>query len=248
MILRIESWSPEADAICVRDVFGTRTAGYYRTYGTEHPDVSFYAQYTRKGCSGVLSAAFGNGTLSVDEQADLSEWAEFIRFLGLETLLCPAAAADRMGMSASGSGYVMRFIASDRTPKIQVCTPFDPAFSYREVYDLLCDCGFALGAYESWLGDLALRVRRGSANVLALREPQTVCTASVLFDSGNAVYLGAVATQPQMRGRGLAGDLVLRLAKCGKRADILCKEHRVSFYTSLGFSQIGEFSICHFSK
>ena len=93
MIRRIESWSPEADAICVRDVYGTRTAGYYRTYGTEHPDVSFYAQYTRKGCSGVLSAAFGNGTLSVDEQADLSEWAEFIRFLGLETLLCPAAAA-----------------------------------------------------------------------------------------------------------------------------------------------------------
>ena len=63
-----------------------------------------------------------------------------------------------------------------------------------------------------------------------------------------AVYLGAVATHPQMRGRGLAGDLVLRLAKCGKRAEILCKEHRVSFYTSLGFSQIGEFSICHFSK
>ena len=148
----------------------------------------------------------------------------------------------------SETGYIMRYSGIDRTPKTRTITPLDADFSYREVYDLLLKCGFSLGAYEPWLGDLALRVRRGAANVLAVRDRATICTASVLFESESAVYLGAVATHPSARGRGLGGDLVLSLAQCGKRAEILCKEHRVSFYTSLGFSQIGEFSLCHFSK
>ena len=153
-----------------------------------------------------------------------------------------------MELPGSDNGYVMRYFGTERVPNTPTVTPFDAAFSYREVYDLLLACGFTLGAFEPWLGDLALRVRRGTANVLCARDRTAVATASVLLDSGSAVYLGAVATHPSMRGRGLAGDLVLRLAQCGKRAEILCKAHRVSFYSSLGFRQIGEFSLCHFSK
>lgn len=248
MIRRIETWSPQIKAICDRDVFGTRSAGYFRTYGTDHPNVMFYAQYANDLCTGVLSAAFGNGSLTVIEQADLSEWSEFARFLGLDTVLCAAETAKNAGWKADETGYIMRYSGTERTPKLHAITPFDAAFSYREVYDLLLVCGFSLGAYEPWLGDLALRVRKGAASVLTVRDPSAVCTASVLFESDCAVYLGAVATHPSMRGRGLGGDLVLRLAQCGKRAEILCKEHRVTFYTSLGFSQIGEFSLCHFLK
>ena len=248
MIRRIETRTPEFDAVCDTDVFGTRTAGYFRTYGSDCPGVLFYAQYADAVCTGVLSAAFGNGSLTINDHADLAEWAEFIRFLGLDTLLCASAAAERMGLHADDKGFVMQYVSSDRKPKTQAITAFDKDFSYREVYDLLCACGFSPGAFEPWLGDIALRVRKSAANVLAVRDKTTVCTASVLFESDSAVYLGAVATHPSVRGRGLGGDLVLQLAQCGKRAEILCKLHRVSFYTSLGFSQIGEFSLCHFSK
>lgn len=248
MIRRIASWEPQFQAVCNTDVFGTRTAAYYRTYGPEHPHVLFYAQMQDDACSGVLSSAFGNGSLTVSSDADLDEWNQFIRFLGLGTLLCDRKTASGMGIKDADGGYVMRYIASDRTPKETAVTPFCADFSYREVYDLLLECGFSLGSFEPWLGDLALRVRRETATVLAIRNPNTVCTASVLFDSGSAVYLGAVASHPSVRGRGLAGDLVLRLAQCGKRAEILCKAHRVSFYTSLGFSQIGEFALCPISK
>lgn len=249
MIRRVESWSPQLDELCGRDVFGTRTAGYFRTYGTEHPGVSFYAQASDDGvCTGVLSSSFGNGSLTVTSEADLSEWTEFVRFVGMDSLLCAREAAQSMGLPEAENGSVMRYFSSERIPKTVTVDPFDAAFSYREVYDLLLECGFALGGYEPWLGDLALRVRRGTANVLASREQTTVGTASVLFDSGSAVYLGAVATHPSARGRGIGGDLVLRLAQCGKRAEILCKAHRVSFYKSLGFEKIGEFSQCHFSE
>ena len=248
MIRRIETWSPEAYAICARDVFGTRTAGCFRTYGAAHPDVSFYAQVLNDVCTGVMSVSFGSGSLTVTPEAELSEWAQFVRFLGLDSLLCARKTARAMEIPETESGFVMRYAGAERVPKTPFITPLDRVFSYREVYDLLNECGFQLGAYEPWLGDLALRVRRGTANVLAVREQTTVSTACVLFDSGSAVYLGAVGTHPSVRGRGLAGDLVLRLAQCGKRVEILCKAHRVSFYTSLGFQQIGEFSQCHFSK
>ncbi len=248
MIRRIETLTPQIQAICDNDVFGTRTAGYFGTYEAQHPHVSFYAQYTDDGaCTGLLSAAFGNGSLTVGEGADFTEWLEFVRFCGIETLLCASETARKVGLSTEDTGCIMRYVSSSRTPKLQAITPFDESFSYREVYDLLRECGFALGAYEPWIGDLALRVRKGTANVLAVREANTISTASVLFESCHAVYLGAVATHPSMRGRGLGGDLVLRLAQCGKRTEILCKPHRVSFYNSLGFSQIGEYSLCHFS-
>ena len=248
MIRRVEAWTPQIEEVCSRDVFGTRTAGYFRTYGAERPEVSFYAQYANDDCTGVLSSAFGSGSLSVMPKADLREWAEFARFSGLHTLLCARETACASNLSESENGFIMQYSGSERVPKTQAISPLDADFSYREVYDLLIECGFSLGAFEPWLGDLALRVRRGCANVLAVRQQTTVCTASVLFDGGSAVYFGAVATHPSVRGQGLAGDLVLRLAQCGKRAEILCKAHRVSFYKSLGFEQIGEFSQCHFLK
>ena len=248
MIRRVEVWPPELDALCARDVFGTRTAGYFRTYAADHPDVSFYAQYVGDSCTGVLSAAFGSGSLTVTSNADLSEWTRFTHFLGLRTLLCGRDTARSMGLPASESGFVMRYCGTERIPKIHAITPQYDAFSYREVYNLLIQCGFSLGPYEPWLGDLALRVQRNTANVLCVGDGSMLSTASVLFDSGSAVYLGAVATHPSVRGQGIGGDLVLRLAQCGKRAEILCMAHRVSFYTSLGFRQIGEFSQCHFFK
>ena len=248
MIRRVEARSPQFDAVCVLDVFGTRTAGYFRAYGAAFPDVSFYAQFTHDVCTGALSSAFGNGSLTVTSEADMDEWAEFARFLGLQTLLCARETAQSMGLDETENGFIMRHFGSERTPQAQAITPLDAAFSYREVYDLLCECGFSLGAFELWLGDLALRVRRETAQVLCVREESAVSTASVLFSGGDAVYLGAVATHPYARGRGLGGDLVLQLAQCGKRAEILCKAHRVSFYTSLGFRQMGEFSLCHFLK
>ncbi len=248
MIRRIDAWSQPIEAVCYMDVFGTRTLGYYRTYGIEYTDVSFFAQFSDDHCTGVLSSAYGNGSLTVTSGADLSEWLQFVRFLGLETLLCACEAAKEMQVNETETGFIMRYFGSERVPKATAITPLYADFSYHEVYDLLCVCGFSLVAYEPWLADFALRVRHGTANVLCVREEKAIATASVLFDSGNAVYLGAVATHPSARGRGLGGDLVLRLAQCGKRAEILCKAHRVSFYTSLGFRQIGEFSLCHFSK
>lgn len=248
MIRRVFEWDDVLTAICNRDVFGTRTLGYQKAYGAGRNEVAFYAQYIDERCVGVLSDAFGSGALTLDTDADLTEWLEFVHFFGLKSLLCDGKTGNELGFTDCERGHIMRYAECERTPKLPFLTPRDAAFSYREAYDLLCECGFALGGYETWLGDFALRVQRGAADMLCIREDVTAASASVLFQSSSAVYLGAVATHTNYRGRGYAGDLVLRLAQCGKRAEILCKPHRVTFYESLGFQRNGEFTICHFSK
>ncbi len=67
-----------------------------------------------------------------------------------------------------------------------------------------------------------------------------------LFSTETAVLLGAVATRPEYRGRGLAGALVTRLAESenDKRVELLCKHDSiVEFYKSIGFEVKNEWSI-----
>ncbi len=249
MIRRIESFDEALSAFCERDVFGIRSLGYHKTYGTEVQTVSFYAQFVENTLTGVLCDAFGHGSLTVSEQADTAEWCDFIRFLGLQSLLCARDVAERMRLSAQEHGSVMEYFGTKESVHADWISPFDPRFSYRQVFDLLERCDFALGEYASWFGDIALRVQRGAAQILTLEHNgRAVCTASVLFASTHQAYLGAVATDPNFRGQGLASKIVRYLAALYPTARILCKPHRVSFYTSIGFQQIGEFTICSFLK
>lgn len=237
-----------AEAFCRRDIFGTRIAATLATYGLDRDGVSVYVQQAGDAVTAVLSDAFSDGTLCCTSEADFDELREFVHFLGLQTLLCDKQSAESLGFSPDCIGHIMRYVHTERTPQADCITPDQDAFRYREVYDLLKACGFTPGEYDAWLGDFALRVRRGTANVLCVRQnDRAVSTASALFLTDTAVYLGAVGTRDACRGQGLGGDLVLRLAQCGKRAEILCRAHRVSFYESLGFTRNGEFALCHFS-
>ncbi len=246
MIRRLDSFSDEIKAFC-GDVYGTRTLGYYKSYGTELQDVSHYAQYTEDRLTAVLCNAFGHGSLTADAAADREELRDFTAFLGLHTLLCGKETATALGFDGADSGSVMQSFGTETTRYGNIIQADDPRFSFRAVYNLLVRCGFDVGDFAAWHGDVALRVRRAAAQIVSIQcDGQTVSTASMLFASDDAAYLGAVATDPAFRGHGLAGELVRYLTTLRSVSRILCKPHRVSFYTSLGFQQIGEFSICHF--
>lgn len=246
MIRRVSDALPP---LAKQDVYGTRTIGYHNTYGTEQNDVAFYAQESGGRSTAVLSDAFGHGALTVADGADMDELRSFVCFSGLETLLCAREIAQTLRFPTESIGSVMCYYGAESKEDIAYLDSFDPEFSYRDVYALLEQCGFSLGGYDAWFGDLALRVRRGTAEIRCFVRGGTLAsTASVLFRSENALYLGAVATDPAFRGGGLAGALVRSFAQDGKRVEILCGAHRVSFYTSLGFRQNGEFAICRFFK
>lgn len=232
-----------------QDVYGIRTAAYHKTYGAETNEAAFYAQYADDVVTAVLSDAFGEGALTVQPSADMEELARFVRFLGLKSLLCARSAAEMLQLPVSESGSVMQYFGTETDASFSFIDARDPAFRFDALYALLHECGFSMGDYGAWFADFALRVRRGTADVRCiLRDGRIVSSACVLFCTDTAQYLGAVATDPAFRGQGLAGGLVRSFARPRCRTEILCRPHRVSFYTSLDFQQNGEFAVCRFSE
>jgi len=121
-------------------------------------------------------------------------------------------------------------------------------FRPKEIYDIIKSANLVgVGDYLPWLSDTTFRMNRGATTALtALADGKAVATAMKLFITDHAVLLGAVATRPEYRGRGLAGALVTTLAESekDKRVELLCKHDSiVEFYKSIGFEVKNEWSI-----
>ena len=85
---------------------------------------------------------------------------------------------------------------------------------------------------------------------LAVENGEPAACAMKLFITDDAVLLGAVATDPNHRGKGLGGGLVTLLGNEsvneGKRTELLCKHDSiVDFYRSIGFTVVGEWAIAN---
>ena len=150
-----------------------------------------------------------------------------------------------MGEKPSLDGYVVEYIKNRNDIKeVQADNIFRP----KEIYDIIKSANLVgVGDYLPWLSDTTFRINRGVTSALsAVEEGKTVACAMKLFSTETAVLLGAVATRPEYRGRGLAGALVTRLAESekNKRVELLCKHDSiVEFYKSIGFEVKNEWSI-----
>ena len=216
---------------CRRDVFGTRIACLYNCYSTDYDFVKFWAQTDENGkIISALSRIDGDVTVSSDcENAE--EIFEFLNVVGFRTIQCEKRLAEQVGAEASIEGYVVEYVKNNNEiAKIQADKEFRP----KEIYGIIKAARLVgVGDYLPWLSDTTFRVNRGVTSAL---------TAQV----NGAVLLGAVATKPEYRGRGLAGALVTLLAESekDKRAELLCKNDSiVEFYKSIGFKVKNEWSI-----
>ena len=83
------------------------------------------------------------------------------------------------------------------------------------------------------------RCRHGISRVFTYRD---CTTASAVFDIGDEVLIGQVATKVSARGSGYAREFLKWLAyflnNLGKRAFLLALDVRVSFYREIGFREI----------
>lgn len=97
------------------------------------------------------------------------------------------------------------------------------------------------GAYEKWLTDTSHRVRHGFADVYIYDKK---ATAMVQYKIDDVAFIGYVATLPEARGQGLARKLIAHIcgyySHKGYKAQLLARDHRVSFYNELGFTKISD--------
>lgn len=245
MLKAVEKGDNDFVEFCRRDVFGTRIACLYNCYSTDYDFVKFWKQTDDDGnIISAVSRIDGDATLSSTGE-NTEEIQTFLKIVGFRTVQCEKRITELMGEQPSLDGYVVEYIKNrNDIKKVQADNVFRP----KEIYDIIKSANLVgIGDYLPWLSDTTFRINRGATSALsAVEDGKTVACAMKLFSTETAVLLGAVATRPEYRGRGLAGTLVTRLAESekNKRVELLCKHDSiVEFYKSIGFEVKNEWSI-----
>lgn len=250
MIKFVDSGEYSLRDICSADVFGTRILAYFNTYSYEYDFIRFWVQLDENGTPvAAISLIDGSMTLTCADSSDFEELSAFVKMIGFSTIQCDRSVMKSLGFEESLWGYVVGYKSiTDRSEykNITICENVE----YSDVYKLIKAAGLlGVGEYLPWLSDVTHRVKKETAKaVVAMENGESAACAMKLFVTDKAVLLGAVATDPDHRGKGLGGGLVTFLGneslEEGKRVELLCKHDSiVDFYRSIGFTVIGEWAI-----
>ena len=245
MLKAVEKDDKVFAGFCDRDVFGTRIKTYYNCYSTDYDFVKFWAQYDENGkITAAVSRVDGDATLCA-ENADTDELKEFFSLVGYRTIQCSESVAECLNDKYQW-GYVVQCKKASEYKNIELKKDFEP----KEIYDIIKPENLTgVGDYLPWLSDTVYRLNRNAASgAVAQLDGKNAGCAMVLFRTDRAALLGAVATKPEFRGRGVARSLVLGLAKKelenGRRVELLCKCGTiVEFYKSIGFEVTGKWRL-----
>lgn len=246
MVKLVEKGDGAFLSFCDRDVFGTRIKAYFNCYSTDYDFVRFWVQTDDDGnVTAAISRVDGDMTLTA-ENADYEELLQFVRIVGFTTIQCERAVADRFTDDETLWGYVVEFKEKTAFKEIALKENFE----LKEIYNIIkAENLTGVGEYLPWLSDTLFRINRGTAiPLLGTIDGENAGCAMALFRTDKATLLGAVATVPEYRGRGVARSLVTRLAngelENGNRVELLCKSDSiVDFYKSIGFTVTNEWSL-----
>ncbi len=246
MIKAAEKGNTDFLSFCDRDVFGTRIKTYFNCYSTDYDFVKFWVQTDESGAvTAAISRVDGDMTLTA-ENADLEELLQFVKIVGFNTIQCKRTVAKMLTDDEALWGYVVRFENEKENYNINLKKNFE----LKEIYAIIkAENLTGVGELLPWLSDTTFRINRNAARaVLAELDGENAGSAMVLFKTDKAALLGAVATVPKFRGRGVARALVTLLAneelKNGKRVELLCKNDSiVEFYKAIGFKTADEWSL-----
>lgn len=213
------------------DIYGARVLAAHHSY-YDMQECQFWAQDD----SSVISLVDGFAILSAKENADWEELATFLRMQPWSRLQCSADIAAKLPFPVEWHSMMLRFVAPKKEfAHDTIAVANDPG----KVYDILTRCGLGAQKRNDWMADLALRWRRGTAQTWMLGE---ACTGSAIAVTPEYIFIGALGTLPEYRGRGLAGQLVSHICAqyAGREIWLSCREELQGFYESIGFERVGD--------
>lgn len=224
------------------DPYSARITALADTYGTSYDFALFWVQKIEGRPVAAISRIDGNATLCCCENADFEEISEFLKVSGYSSLTYDFEFSEKLGIVPQKTSFTVKYSGGE-----SVCE--DVLFDYdkKEIYSLLCDCGFELGDYGAFLADVCSRLNKSTATLAAAECDGRLCAcAFALFEGRKSVLLGAVGTSPAARGRGYASKLVGTLAEIKKDKEVFlfCRnDSLVDFYSKIGFEVCGKWTI-----
>ncbi len=225
------------------DPYAARITALFRTYGADYDFALFWVQNIDGIPTAAISRIDGNMTLCTNRNADFEELLHFVNAVGFQSFTCSYEDIKKLGLEPSDSSFTVKFTGRKTSFDVNTVNDFDK----REIYDLLCSCGFELGDYGAFLSDVCSRLNKGTASMIAAEENGSLrACAFALFEGEKSVLLGAVATSPKARGRGYASAIVRKIAekKSDKDVFLFCRNDGLEdFYSKIGFKTVGKWAI-----
>jgi len=241
MIKLIKSESELDSALLMKTLLGRKMLAYMKAYGAGYDFCRFYKITDTSGTGYMF---FMNSTLIVcgDENLETTEELQIFvkmnlpfRIEGTQKII--------MGLNIPEHYQVLNRTVFELVPDensykfAEEFVDFDPYLP--DVYKILSEGFPNISDFSLWYTDTSHRCRHGISRVFTYKN---CTTASVVFDIGNEVLIGQVATKIEARGSGYAREflkwLALFLNNLNKRAFLLALDVRVSFYNEIGFKEI----------
>lgn len=210
------------------DSFGINIVSMLRAYPPEEDICRYWIQITGDYLTAAVCNYNGEVVISTALKADFEELREFLEASGYSDILCQARDVVSLEMFACGCGQVLRKESTDPVP-FDFERPETTA-DYEAVYNLL---GIK-GEFADWFADISRRINKGTADMRIIRrDGKVVSTASLLHIAGDRAVLGAVATDNDYRGQGLATSLVNSFG--GYTIYLRCLPPLNPFYERIGY-------------
>ena len=221
------------------DAFYTRVLSLYLCYG-EYGFVDFWVQEAGDSAVALISRFEDKFSLYLTSDSDLDEIAAFLSFRGAGSAMFDAS----FKLPISGAvhtieGDVLEYTGEDHNSELEIYIP-----DLADVYDTVRTCAsdiFRVPDRLLFLSDLTRRNNSGRLSLMgAAVDGVLASSALTVSETDSAAILGAVATRPEYRRRGLSRELVRALATKlradGKRVYVLsASEANTRFYKKSGF-------------
>lgn len=220
------------------DPFCARITALFDTYGSKYSFAMFWIQDDGRA---AISRIDGSITVYADENADFEELSEFLKVVGYSDIICNETVSEKLKLEKTDSSYIVKYSACRSADKNGILIDYDK----KEIYSLLCSCGFSMGSYNAFLADFCSRLNKKTALLSAIEDEDGLCaSASALFCGRKSTLLGAVATKKDKRGRGYAERLVRFLAEKSRgEVFLFCRNDGLAkFYEKCGFEACGRWA------
>ncbi|MBQ6709064.1 MAG: GNAT family N-acetyltransferase [Clostridia bacterium] len=232
--------------LCSSDTFGTRIYALFSAYSTKYNFADFWYQIVDDNITCAISKISGDITICASEDAYFEELAEFLDVVGYSSVTCEESIAKKLNLEYDSEGWIVEFTGDI----VNYDDDFENSCDLAEIYDLIKSQGVGfLSDKQNWIADASFRINHGISRLALIKKDSgPASSAMVLFETDDAVFLGAVATYPEYRGQGLSRKIIHHLLSesNGKKAHLFCrKDTIVEFYKSIGFEIIGTFTVTY---
>ncbi len=232
-------------AIQSADPFCTRILSLYESYGEGYDFIGFWEQEIDGEITAAIARFEEKFSLYLTDGADVEELAAFLRFQGAGSVMLDERFALPLSAGRSLRGQVLAYRGENYISELEIYQP-----EIKPLYALLKSCEsehFIVPAYLPFLSDVRHRLNRGKCQIVGTDVESVLASALMtVSETAYAAILGAVATRPDYRRRGLSRELVRTLAsritKQGREAFVFsASESNTRFYENSGFEVVAEF-------